>query len=1079
VEGFRESFSFSATMGEYTMMKKTLIVSLCALFVLTTGLALAKEVPGDNDLGNRKIHSLQVKEPLPAELQQQFGGGPSLSSAAVDTFQIMWYGFDPIPADTCDDQGWTQNDVSAQIDTMFHVAGLAELDGGDFGTLNPLEGVQSVWGGFDFDPGHPVFCGWGDLPGYGNSFLQAFTSNEFAADSVHFYWLAQWDSEPDYDKTFLEYWDAGVGDWVSLDVDSGAAPYYDFYGDATEAVAFGVPADSLGNHSTKIRFKFISDGGWSDQDGLWDTDGAFLCDSFTVELYNLGVKTDSLFDDFEDETAGIVTTTSTVGGGMTWQGRTLDEYGLFGALYDGLDVLQRDECFTALSCIWGWFDDPASTNTFCRHGFSTQGAIPYINAIGQSLKNEVVSPIHDLTGSGSGSVYVMTYQSYSEMPLDDLLFHVWAIRSFVGGCPTEWRDDNTVYYGPTPAWGISTRIVGHLVEAAATDVQIKWGAWDMCDPWCGIVGTGACHSQGPLLDWIRLVRTTGPTVLYDIRPVQDIFVFQDDFSEDGTITGTARCDIVGDRANFQSPSIIPGDSLTVDVLDPQVGLGIDGVHGGASVYCYARAFRSDSCTGTAPGPADMESPDTRSGLRYPYTGVSVAYAGETWYQFRMDTTFTEQATPGVVDDRFCFDLNDNLFVPGDVVYYLYGTKNSIGEEVYMTRQYVGQGDFFTTADPDEAFASPMEYTVLPGEGYCRGGDILYVDNSDGGFTPAQLYWDLAFDQLGILEEVDRFDKIAPSSGEGNSLGGKVVSEFAQIIPVYKKILWNSGLLRAGSFSDGGPLNGGSSQDKADDATRIYNFLHLSTKAPGLYLSGDDIGEQLEGLVGQGALDMKSDYIEYTLTGGDHFLLGESLSPTLVGLDCFTGSLIAYGGCAGINDFDVFAPAGDAITEYAYPGGSGSAMLRDTTTNSQSTLTTVLLAGFSLHYIRNVGIGFPNARTQHLLEAIECLGNVLGTPVGLPTPQYVNYLDNNYPNPFNPTTSIRYGIKEQSNVSLKIYNVAGQLVRTLVNEAKKPAGTYSVTWDGRSNSGSAVSSGVYFYKLVSQNFTQTKKMVLLK
>ncbi len=72
------------------------------------------------------------------------------------------------------------------------------------------------------------------------------------------------------------------------------------------------------------------------------------------------------------------------------------------------------------------------------------------------------------------------------------------------------------------------------------------------------------------------------------------------------------------------------------------------------------------------------------------------------------------------------------------------------------------------------------------------------------------------------------------------------------------------------------------------------------------------------------------------------------------------------------------------------------------------------------------------------------------------------------------------IKDQGHVSLKIYNVAGQLVRTLVNEIQTPqVEGFSVTWSGKNNAGQAVSSGVYFYKLVARNFTETRKMVLLK
>jgi flagellar hook assembly protein FlgD len=64
------------------------------------------------------------------------------------------------------------------------------------------------------------------------------------------------------------------------------------------------------------------------------------------------------------------------------------------------------------------------------------------------------------------------------------------------------------------------------------------------------------------------------------------------------------------------------------------------------------------------------------------------------------------------------------------------------------------------------------------------------------------------------------------------------------------------------------------------------------------------------------------------------------------------------------------------------------------------------------------------------------------------------------------------------VALKVYNVAGQLVRTLVN-GTKDAGSYTITWDGKNNRGSGVASGIYFYKMETKDFSQTKKMVMLR
>ena len=80
---------------------------------------------------------------------------------------------------------------------------------------------------------------------------------------------------------------------------------------------------------------------------------------------------------------------------------------------------------------------------------------------------------------------------------------------------------------------------------------------------------------------------------------------------------------------------------------------------------------------------------------------------------------------------------------------------------------------------------------------------------------------------------------------------------------------------------------------------------------------------------------------------------------------------------------------------------------------------------------------------------------------------------NYPNPFNPSTIIKYSIAKDNNVSLKVYNVLGQLVTTLVNEFQK-SGEYKVTFNGEN-----FASGVYFYKLESGSFVSTKKMVLMK
>lgn len=91
------------------------------------------------------------------------------------------------------------------------------------------------------------------------------------------------------------------------------------------------------------------------------------------------------------------------------------------------------------------------------------------------------------------------------------------------------------------------------------------------------------------------------------------------------------------------------------------------------------------------------------------------------------------------------------------------------------------------------------------------------------------------------------------------------------------------------------------------------------------------------------------------------------------------------------------------------------------------------------------------------------------------------LNQNYPNPFNPSTTIGFGVPEQASnafVSLSVYNLLGQRVRTLIRQ-NLPAGTYSVIWDAKNDAGASVPSGVYFYRLDAANFNEIRKMTFLR
>ena len=85
---------------------------------------------------------------------------------------------------------------------------------------------------------------------------------------------------------------------------------------------------------------------------------------------------------------------------------------------------------------------------------------------------------------------------------------------------------------------------------------------------------------------------------------------------------------------------------------------------------------------------------------------------------------------------------------------------------------------------------------------------------------------------------------------------------------------------------------------------------------------------------------------------------------------------------------------------------------------------------------------------------------------------------NYPNPFNPSTTIRYQLPMASTVRLDVYDVLGQKVRTLMH-GEQVAGVHRAVWDSRDNRGKLVAAGTYFYRLEARDFTQVRKLMLVK
>ncbi|MDD2424223.1 MAG: T9SS type A sorting domain-containing protein, partial [Candidatus Cloacimonetes bacterium] len=94
------------------------------------------------------------------------------------------------------------------------------------------------------------------------------------------------------------------------------------------------------------------------------------------------------------------------------------------------------------------------------------------------------------------------------------------------------------------------------------------------------------------------------------------------------------------------------------------------------------------------------------------------------------------------------------------------------------------------------------------------------------------------------------------------------------------------------------------------------------------------------------------------------------------------------------------------------------------------------------------------------------------------PQITSMLSQNYPNPFNPETNISFDMPANGNAKLEIYNVKGQLVKSLF-DGTAAFGRTSLVWNSTDNSGKTVTSGIYFYRLSTDHHNETRKMMLMK
>jgi hypothetical protein len=824
--------------------------------------------------------------------------------------------------------------------------------------------------------------------------------------------------------------------------------------------------DTVANHqlllsqiATKLRFHFIADGAWSDQDGLWDTDGAAIIDSITVEdatgLINYENWEGEALDALQSDDGFWVAEGETAFGAYVGLANNLVDKDPCGDNFASQIIFYQGSTYPSADYP-GLFDTP-----FCK------GA----GGIEAPCQDEsLVSPVIDMTLYSSntdenqdtaippaalpnlgGLVYRFTV--YRDLLLSNLVFYTWGIRSLdEEGCPGQWQDRNFVYYGEDKDYIQVSNDVSDLFTSS--EVQVTIGVSDMCGVWFDAYGDCAAHTPSPWIDNVRLYtyETAGPQWSH-----RDLDIFQDNFPEEEfNIESFVRADAANDLRANDDPVIDPGDSAVVDCSAPMTG-GLDTLTTGEErVYCHVWA----QYIGTDGLKSDLFGPT----LEGTY-GTYVSDDGAQWTIFLCPTAITGAGNEA--EDRYMIDLNDSLFTRGyQVNYYFKAYDLALVSSTY----------------PDEAETDDewFEWTALP----TLNTGMLFVDDFHGRGTAdgtVQTYFDPAFAAVIPGDMPDRYDVNSPSSLVSNGPGSRAKNY--HMVNTYEKIVWDSGNLNSGTITEGTSWS-----DKSDDAQMLLDWMELSEHKVGLWVLGDDVAADLAGSPAASALALMSTYCGVTFVNDSYYDLtggrtaGGVVTPMVTGV---TGSIYdgiqyyAFAGCPIINGFDVLETNGGSnytlqLPDYnsvAYYIGISNAIL-----NSAGQPIRTSWIGHSFMYVRNGGLQM--ARNE-LVEATwkffenETEEDITGETVPA---QYA--LMQNYPNPFNPSTTIKFNMPVKGHVSLKIYNVAGQLVRTLSNQ-DWDAGQHSIDWNGKNDIGSSVASGVYFYKIEADSFQSTKKMVLLR
>jgi hypothetical protein len=957
-------------------------------------------------------------------------------------------------------------------------------------------GTYNAWAGCDSlgtNPACTDVAFWIFQEGYGDDWnysLQLDCSGINATAGGTLTFDLRYDIECDYDYLYLEYHDGSGWEFVE---DSGGNPAvfnaisgnpdnahggtgracgddYFFNSDQRDlgsgpetyhgnsvwltGVSFPIPAQAGG---MRLRWRAFSDGAWSDADGRGDTDGIGAIDNVTA-VFTAGPTT--VTDDFEDNaftpvTTGPGTPAAWIPGGL--EGNTYDGWHL---QFDPKYKNKGNTC--TFSDDWMWAAKPANA-AIPENGFNFY----------------LVSPVIPCSGWTGGIVEYSGYMCMLDI-IDDYTNQECRVYDTAAGGWSLWNDyDGFITFGGCEFWNFNdfddlTPYMGTTIDS----IQVSWSVYDVDKP--GDFAWGRHGSAQYLIDNVSIGEFDGTATVFTARVID---IYADTFSKSDPahtpfLQNAEQGDWIGTGGSRRFAN---SDSLTVAIQD------YNGVTE-ANVDLWWR--HDDGGTGTF---------GSWSSIQMDYSIPDpLSTSDEGTYRVIIGKD------DGSVEDVNLPGGNGLIWKAGTTVeYYVKVIDDAFNEAVWPE----------DAADPQDP--RYFEFSVLPFGKMTDAGDrLLLVDDytrtaldfeNSSGFDPVGGAGYGAFDDaervqpdvlvqraLAVIyggdEDNPKWDKYDVQGG-GSSVqcepnGDPSQSDVGAYLnpdntPYYDAMIWLQGTFADYSFAD---------------TTRIQLKTYLD-QGGHLLAFGDEIAFHL-GSGGNNAdstIGFLTDYFGTSFpNSADDQTDNRVLNITGQGGTVLDGvTLGLYGECPLRRAFDRLTLA--ATTPYntnavlmTYTASTANDNGRACVIKNVRTVNggTSCLAAFGVS-----GLISNDSRVIFVYPILNDLFGVTAPPpatgpingVGAPVIANTGFsfgLADAAPNPFRSSTNIEFSVANRSRVSIEVFNVLGQKVRTVADEVFEP-GSYSRMWDGRSDAGTQVSSGIYFYKMVAGDFSATKKTVLLK